>query len=76
MVTNVVALTQPINLSDIQDDVRKTLDARERVPTLLDMLAAQRIPLLAYHMPWPGIGHLAKHGDGFRYVATPMQLVL
>jgi glyoxylase-like metal-dependent hydrolase (beta-lactamase superfamily II) len=42
---------------------------------LLDMLAAQRIPLLAYHMPWPGIGHLAKNGDGFRYIATPMQLV-
>ena len=24
----------------------------------------------------PGIGHLAKQGDGFRFVPTPMQLVL
>jgi hypothetical protein len=43
---------------------------------LLDMLATRRIPLLACHMPWPGVGHLAKHGEGFRYIATPMQPVL
>jgi glyoxylase-like metal-dependent hydrolase (beta-lactamase superfamily II) len=43
---------------------------------LFDMLAAQRIPLLVFHMPWPGLGQLAKHGDGFRYVPSPMQLVL
>jgi hypothetical protein len=43
MATNVVALTQPTNLSDIQDDVKKTLDARERVPTLLNLLAVQRV---------------------------------
>ena len=50
--------------------------ASETRVKLFDMLAAQRIPLLVYHMPWPGIGHLAKQGDGFRYVPTPMQLVL
>jgi glyoxylase-like metal-dependent hydrolase (beta-lactamase superfamily II) len=43
---------------------------------LFDRLTAERIPLLVYHMPWPGIGQLAKQGDGFRYVATPMQFVL
>jgi hypothetical protein len=42
----------------------------------MDMLAAQRMAALIYHMPWPGIGHLAKQGDGFRYVAEPMQLAL
>ena len=41
---------------------------------LFDTLAAQRIPLLVFHMAWPGIGNLAKQGDGFRFVATPMQL--
>ena len=40
------------------------------------MLAAQRMTALVYHMPWPGIGHFAKQGDGFRYVAEPMRLVL
>jgi hypothetical protein len=27
-------------------------------------------------LPWPGIGHLTKQGDGFHYVPEPMQLVL
>lgn len=43
---------------------------------ILDLLAAQKIPLLAYHFPWPGIGHVAKQGEGFRYFATPMQMLL
>jgi glyoxylase-like metal-dependent hydrolase (beta-lactamase superfamily II) len=25
---------------------------------LLDMLAAEKIPVLNYHFPWPGVGHL------------------
>jgi hypothetical protein len=40
------------------------------------MLAAQRMPALVYHLPWPGIGHFAKRGDGFHYEAEPMQLQL
>jgi glyoxylase-like metal-dependent hydrolase (beta-lactamase superfamily II) len=43
---------------------------------LFDMLAAERIPLLAYHFPWPGVGHLAKRGDAYRYFASPMQTAL
>ena len=31
---------------------------------------------LVYHLPWPGIGHVAKQGDGFRYFPEPMQMVL
>jgi len=42
----------------------------------LDMLAANKIPLVAYHFPWPGLGHVAKQGDGFRYYPAPMQMVL
>lgn len=54
-------------------DSKQGAEARVK---LFDMLAAQRIPALVYHMPWPGIGHLAKQGDGFRFFPTPMQLVL
>ena len=39
-----------------------------------DMLAAQKIPVLAYHYPWPGVGHVAKNGDGFHYIPAPRQL--
>jgi glyoxylase-like metal-dependent hydrolase (beta-lactamase superfamily II) len=54
-------------------DPKQSVGSRVRI---LDMLAAQRIPLLAYHFPWPGVGHVAKQGDGFRFYPTPMQMVL
>jgi glyoxylase-like metal-dependent hydrolase (beta-lactamase superfamily II) len=54
-------------------DPKQGIETRIKV---MDMLAAQRLPALVYHMPWPGIGHFAKQGDGFRFVAEPMQLVL
>jgi glyoxylase-like metal-dependent hydrolase (beta-lactamase superfamily II) len=41
----------------------------------LDMFAANRIPIAAYHFPWPGCGHISKEGDGFRYHPTPMEHV-
>jgi glyoxylase-like metal-dependent hydrolase (beta-lactamase superfamily II) len=41
----------------------------------LTMLAEKKIPLMAYHFPWPGLGHVSKLGDGFRYHATPMEIV-
>ncbi len=41
----------------------------------LDMLAANKTPLLAYHFPWPGYGYMSKHGEGFRYHAAPMEIV-
>jgi hypothetical protein len=38
------------------------------------MLAANRTPLLAYHFAWPGVGHVAKAGEGFRYYPLGMKL--
>jgi glyoxylase-like metal-dependent hydrolase (beta-lactamase superfamily II) len=53
-------------------DPKQAVQTRMKV---LDMLTAQKIPLLSYHFPWPGYGNLAKSGDGFRYYATPMEIV-
>ena len=39
------------------------------------MLAANRIPLVAYHFPWPGVGHVAKNGEGFRYFPAALQMM-
>ncbi|MDF7813878.1 MBL fold metallo-hydrolase [Hymenobacter sp. YC55] len=36
-------------------------------------LAAERTRVLGYHFPWPGLGHLAKQGDGFRFVPEPIR---
>lgn len=52
-------------------DPKQSAQTRVR---LLDMLAANRIPAMAYHFPWPGIGHFAKMGEGFRYLPQPMEL--
>lgn len=43
---------------------------------LLDMLAAEKLPFVGYHMPWPGTGFAEKSGDGYRYVPTSYQLML
>jgi glyoxylase-like metal-dependent hydrolase (beta-lactamase superfamily II) len=52
-------------------DPKQAVTSRLKV---LDMIASTRMPLLAYHFPWPGVGNLQKQGDGYRYVATPMSL--
>ena len=65
--------------ADPDKHISHIYDNRGRIETrikIMDMLAAQRMPALVYHLPWPGIGHFAKQGDGFRYVAEPMRLVL
>jgi glyoxylase-like metal-dependent hydrolase (beta-lactamase superfamily II) len=54
-------------------DPKQGADTRVRV---LDMLATNRIPLLGYHFPWPGIGHVTKLGDGFQYFPTPMEMLV
>jgi hypothetical protein len=41
---------------------------------MLTMLSDNRTRLLAYHFAFPGIGDVAKRGDGFRYHPDPMVL--
>ena len=31
------------------------------------VLSAVKYARVAYHFAWPGIGHVAKQGDGFRW---------
>ncbi len=50
--------------------------AAESRVKMLDMLAANKIAVMSYHYPWPGIGHVVKTGEGFHYIAEPMQMVL
>ena len=54
-------------------DTDPTQSAETRVK-MLGMLAANRTALLAYHFAWPGLGHVAKAGDGFHYIPAPMQM--
>ena len=54
-------------------DGQQAVASRLRV---FDMLASQRIPSITYHFPWPGIGHIGKQGNGYRYFPALMQTVL
>jgi glyoxylase-like metal-dependent hydrolase (beta-lactamase superfamily II) len=70
---HVILVEKPRMEVGFDTDLKQGIETRIKV---MDMLAAQRMPALVYHLPWPGIGHFAKQGDGFRYVAEPMRLVL
>jgi glyoxylase-like metal-dependent hydrolase (beta-lactamase superfamily II) len=43
---------------------------------MFDMLAKDRIPFVTYHFPWPGLGHVGKQGDVYRYFPVPAATVL
>ena len=43
---------------------------------LLDTIAANKTMVMSYHFAWPGLGHIVKAGDGYRYIAEPMQMQL
>ena len=43
---------------------------RKRV---MDMAASEGVTVIVYHLPFPGIGHVARDGDAFHFVASPME---
>ena len=54
-------------------------DPKQAVTTrlkMLDFLATNRIPILAYHFAWPGYGHFVKRGEGFLYLPASMNMNL
>jgi glyoxylase-like metal-dependent hydrolase (beta-lactamase superfamily II) len=67
----VLLLQQPRTHFAYDTDAAQSAESRVR---MLTMLATNRIPLLAYHFAWPGIGHVAVQGDGFRYFPLGVQL--
>lgn len=66
---HVLLLEKPRIEFAFDTDPKQSANSRVKV---LDMLAAQRIPLIAYHFPWPGIGNVAKNGEGFRFYPSQM----
>lgn len=43
---------------------------------LLGMMAADKVPFVGYHMPFPGIGYVETRGDGFHFVPHSYQLLI
>jgi len=43
---------------------------------ILGMLAADKLPMIGYHMPWPALGYVETRGSGYHYVPHSYQLML
>lgn len=56
-------------------DMDKAMAATSR-RRILDMLATDRIPMIGYHMPFPGIGYVKTRDDGFDYEPASYQFQL
>jgi glyoxylase-like metal-dependent hydrolase (beta-lactamase superfamily II) len=67
----VLLLEHPRTQFAYDTDAVQSAESRVR---MLTMLATNRVPLLAYHFAWPGIGHVSKEGEGFHYFPLPVQM--
>ena len=60
-------------------EVRFDMDKQAAAATrrrILGMLAADRIPFIGYHMPFPALGYVEARGEGFHYVPASYQFVM
>jgi glyoxylase-like metal-dependent hydrolase (beta-lactamase superfamily II) len=60
---------------EVRFDADKAAAAAAR-KAVFGMIAADKIPFIGYHMPFPGVGYVEAMGDGFRYVPASYQLML
>ncbi len=60
---------------EVRFDMDKEAAAAAR-RQVLGMLAADKIPFVGYHMPFPSVGYVAADGAGFRYVPATYQMRL
>jgi glyoxylase-like metal-dependent hydrolase (beta-lactamase superfamily II) len=60
---------------EVKFDADKAAAAATR-RALFGMLAADRVPFIGYHMPFPGMGFVEAREDGFRYVPASYQMML
>ncbi|SDI32832.1 MBL fold metallo-hydrolase [Aliiruegeria lutimaris] len=59
---------------EVKFDMDKTAAAATR-RKVLGMLAADKLPMIGYHMPFPAAGFVETREDGFRYVPVSYQLL-
>ncbi len=63
---SVISFTEPGWRWGPDMDPEKAIVARRRT---LEQLAAEKIRLLGYHLPWPGLGRVERAGNAFRFVS-------
>lgn len=60
---------------EVRFDMDKEAAAKAR-RDILSMVAAERMPIVGYHLPFPALGYVATRDNGFRYVPESYQLEL
>lgn len=60
---------------EVRFDMDKAAAAATR-RSVFGMLAADRVPFIGYHMPFPGMGFVEAQDSGFRYVPASYQMML
>ncbi len=60
---------------EVKFDMDKAMAAQSR-RKVLGMLAADKVPMIGYHMPWPAMGYVETRDDGFRYVPASYQMMM
>ena len=68
----VVSLTKPNYKFGFDGDPQQGIATRKKT---LDMVSSDRTPIIAYHFPFPGVGHVSKEGESYRYHPAPMKVV-
>jgi glyoxylase-like metal-dependent hydrolase (beta-lactamase superfamily II) len=72
--SHIVSVERPRVEFAYDTDGKQAVASRLR---MYDMLATDRIPMVSYHFPWPGVGYLAKQsGESYRYYSAPYQTIL
>ena len=66
-----IAIQRPDIHLDVDDDKEKAAATRKRI---LDMVATDEIPVLGYHMPFPGLGYVEHTGNGYSWAPHSYQM--
>ena len=68
----ILLMEKPLMEFSYDTDPKQAAQSRVK---MLTMLASNKIPILAYHYAWPGVGHVAKNATGgFHYYPEAMEL--
>lgn len=59
---------------EVRFDMDKAAATKSR-RKILGLLAADKVPMIGYHMPFPGAGYVETRGDGFRFVPVSYQMM-
>lgn len=71
--SHIISLARPKAEFAFDTDGKQAVESRLKT---LDMLAKDRIRMVAYHFPYPGVGYVGKEGEAYRYYPALSRTVL